>query len=56
MGPDAQYVGKVGFLFNWLKRGGKKREKKHYFYLRELAFKRLLDIFLPPSPIFFIIL
>lgn len=52
MGPDAQYVGKVGFLFNWLKRGGKKREKKHYFYLRELAFKCLLDIFLPPPPPF----
>lgn len=30
----------------------KKREKKHYFYLRELAFKCLLDIFLPPLPHF----
>lgn len=33
----------------------KKREKKiyiYFFYLRELAFKCLLDIFLPPLPHF----
>lgn len=47
MGPDAQYVGKVGFLFNWLKRGGKKNT---IFISGNLLLNAYLTFFSPPPP------